>query len=47
VLYTEDGVVADLDGTGLTVERADEVLRPVEGADRPAIDVLVRAVRAL
>jgi SAM-dependent methyltransferase len=46
VLYTEDGVVGDLDGTGLTVERADEVLRPVEGADRPAIDVLVRAVRA-
>jgi SAM-dependent methyltransferase len=47
VLYTEDGVAADLDGTGLAVERADEVLRPVEGADRPAIDVLVRAVRAL
>jgi SAM-dependent methyltransferase len=47
VLYTEDGVTADLDGTGLTVERAEEVLRPVDGADRPAIDVLVRAVRGL
>ena len=45
VLYTAADVAADLDGTGLTVERAGEVLRPVEGADRPAIDALLRARR--
>ncbi|HEY2299080.1 MAG TPA: class I SAM-dependent methyltransferase [Jatrophihabitans sp.] len=43
VLYTAADVAADLDGTGLVIERADEVLRPVPGADRPAIDVLLRA----
>jgi SAM-dependent methyltransferase len=43
VLYTAGDVAADLDGTGLVIERADEVLRPVEGAERPAIDALVRA----
>jgi len=45
VLYTAADVTADLAGTGLHVVRAGEVLRPVEGADRPAIDALVRAVR--
>jgi SAM-dependent methyltransferase len=45
VLFTAADVAADLDGCGVTVERADEVLRPVEGADRPAIDALLRAVR--
>jgi SAM-dependent methyltransferase len=45
VLYTAVDVAADLEGTGLVVERADEVLRPVEGADRPAIDALLRARR--
>lgn len=45
VLYTAADVTADLDGTGLVVERGGEVLRPVEGADRPAIDALVRARR--
>ena len=44
-LYTAADVAADLDGTGLVVERAEEVLRPVAGADRPAIDALLRAVR--
>lgn len=44
VLYTAADVVADLDGTGLVIGRAGEVLRPVAGTDRPAIDVLVRAV---
>lgn len=44
VLYTALDVVHDLDPLGLRVERAEEVLRPVEGADRPAIDCLVRAV---
>jgi hypothetical protein len=46
VLFTAADLVADLDGLGLQIERADEVLRPVEGADRPAIDALLRAVRA-
>ena len=45
VLYTAAGVTEDLAGTGLVVERAGEVLRPVEGAERPAIDTLVRARR--
>ena len=45
VLYTAADVVTDLDGTGLTTERAAEVLRPVEGSDRPAIDALLRARR--
>lgn len=44
-LYTPVDVAADLDGTGLEIERADEVLRPVEGAPRPAIDLVVRARR--
>ncbi|MBN9619849.1 MAG: methyltransferase domain-containing protein [Actinobacteria bacterium] len=43
VLYTAADVAADLDGTGLVVERATEVLRPVDGAGRPAIDALLRA----
>jgi SAM-dependent methyltransferase len=43
VLYTPEGVAADLDGTGLHIDKAIEVLRPVEGADRPAIDTLVLA----
>jgi SAM-dependent methyltransferase len=45
VLYTAADVADDLQGTGLTVERAGEVLRPVEGAQRPAIDMLLRATR--
>jgi SAM-dependent methyltransferase len=45
VLYTASDLALDLDGTDLTIERAGEVLRPVQGADRPAIDVLVRARR--
>jgi SAM-dependent methyltransferase len=43
VLTTADDVVASLGG--LVVERAGTVLREVDGADRPAIDTLVRAVR--
>ncbi|MCU1658367.1 MAG: Methyltransferase type 12 [Pseudonocardiales bacterium] len=43
VLFTAADIVADLDGTGLSVERAEAVRRPVDGADRPAIDALVRA----
>lgn len=44
VLYTPEDVVSDL--AGLTVERAERTLRDVEGAERPAIDVVVRAARA-
>lgn len=41
VLYTPDDIVAEL--PGLAIEKAESVLRDVEGADRPAIDALVRA----
>lgn len=47
VLYTPDDVVADLDGTGLAVIKAERVHRPVttpEG-DRTAVDALVIARR--
>lgn len=43
VLYSAPDLVADLDGTGLVIDRAEEVLRPVAGTERPAIDVLLRA----
>lgn len=43
VLFTPDEVAAELGG--LEVEKAQAVLRPVEG-DRDAIDALVRARRA-
>lgn len=41
VLYTPEDVVAEL--PGLEIEKAERVLRDVAGADRPAIDALVRA----
>jgi SAM-dependent methyltransferase len=45
VLYTPEDVVGDL--RGLAIERAERVRRPVEvdGAERVAIDALVRARR--
>ena len=43
VLYTPDDIVALL--PGLEIEKAERVLRPVEGAKRPAIDALVKARR--
>jgi SAM-dependent methyltransferase len=45
VLFTPDDVVADLatGGTTLRIDKAERVHRTVEGADRPAIDALVRA----
>ena len=46
VLFTAADIEADLDGTGLTIEKGGEVLREVAGAGRPAIDALVRAIRA-
>jgi SAM-dependent methyltransferase len=42
VLYSAEDVAADLDG--LEIEKAEAVLRPVQG-ERDAIDVLVRARR--
>lgn len=45
VLCTAADVVADLAGLPMRVERAGEALRRVEGTDRPAIDLVVRAVR--
>ncbi len=47
VLRTLDEVVDDLSGTGVTVDVASEVLRPVttEDGERHAIDLLVRARR--
>lgn len=41
LLYTPDGIAAELDS--LEVEKAEPVMRDVDGADRRAIDVLVRA----
>lgn len=48
VLYTAGDVRSDLVASGvpLRVDRAEEVLRPVEGEPRPAIDLLVRATRS-
>lgn len=45
VLWTAGEVVAALDERGLVVEEAGTVLRDVDGAERPAIDTLVRARR--
>jgi SAM-dependent methyltransferase len=45
VLYTAADLAADIAGTGLVVEQALEVQRPVEGAPRPALDALLRARR--
>jgi hypothetical protein len=47
VLYTPDDVLADLhvEGIDITIERAETVQRSVEGAERPALDCLVRARR--
>lgn len=45
VLYTAAHVIADLDGEGLEIERAETVGRPVETPDgeKTALDLLVRA----
>ncbi len=47
VLYTPADVLADLEAAGIhvTVERANTVTRAVAGAERPALDCLVRARR--
>lgn len=41
--YTPDAIAAELPGLG--VEKAERVLRDVDGEERPAIDTLVRARR--
>ncbi len=48
VLYTPADVVGDLEGSGLVIERAETVTRPVQTAqgERLALDALVRARRA-
>ncbi len=46
VLFTAADIEADLDGLGLVIEKSEEALRPVDGAERPAIDALLRALRA-
>lgn len=43
VLYTASDVLEDVADMGLVIDRSGEVLRPVDGAHRPAIDLLVRA----
>ena len=43
LLYTSDDIAAEL--PDLEIEKAERVLRDVAGADRPAIDALVRARR--
>ncbi len=47
VLYTAADIVGDLDGTGIEVERAELVGRPVETpeGERTALDALVRVRR--
>lgn len=43
LLFTPDDVAAEL--PGLEIEKAERLLRDVDGHDRPAIDALVRARR--
>ena len=44
IQYTPDEIADEL--TGLEIEKAEQVYRDVAGADRPAIDALVRARQA-
>ena len=48
MLYTAEDIAGDLGGSGLRIERADRVERPVQTPDgeRIALDALVRATRA-
>jgi len=45
LLFTPDDIAAEL--PGLEIEKAERVLRDVDGEDRPAIDALVRARKPL
>jgi len=46
LLYTPDEIAGELPGD-LEIEKAERVLRDVDGAERHAIDALVRARRPL
>jgi SAM-dependent methyltransferase len=46
VLFTAADIADDVADLGLRIVQAGEALRPVDGADRPAVDALFRAVRA-
>jgi SAM-dependent methyltransferase len=46
VLFTAADIAQDVADLGLRIVQAGEALRPVDGADRPAVDALFRAVRA-
>jgi hypothetical protein len=43
VLFEPGDVVADLRDGGLSIEVAEERLRPVDGSEGPAVDTVVRA----
>jgi hypothetical protein len=45
VLYTAADLVEDLAGSGLRIEVAREVERPVDGSARAAIDAMLQARR--
>jgi SAM-dependent methyltransferase len=45
VLFTAQDIAADATDLGLRIEKAAAVLRPVDGAERPAIDALFRGVK--
>jgi SAM-dependent methyltransferase len=45
VLWDPAQIAGELETLGVTVTRADHVFRPVADGPRPAIDVLIRAVR--
>lgn len=45
VLYSSGDLVEDLDGSDLMIDKAEQALRTVVGADRPAVDALMRARR--
>jgi SAM-dependent methyltransferase len=45
VLFKPGDVLADLRDSDLSVEVAEERLRPVDGSERPAVDAVVRARR--
>jgi SAM-dependent methyltransferase len=46
VLFTAADIASDISDLAFSVIKAEEALRPVDGADRPAIDALFRGVKA-
>ena len=47
VLYSAEDLVEDLAGAELVIDKAEQALRQVDGAPRPAIDTLLRAHRMI